>query len=164
MTKKQTTKATPAGTPRKAPKTPAKGAAKARTRSAPKPDAAVPATRRESNPRTTPTTATPKTAATKTRDPRLPAAGAILTRNYKGREIRVTVLESAFRHEGKEFRSLTALALAITGYPAISGPAWFGLATPKRSAAKGKKIAADATTEETVAAPVADAQSANHAE
>ena len=81
--------------------------------------------------RTTPTTVTRTAAAptaTKDRDPRLPAAGTTLARTYKGKEYRVTVLDAGFRFDGKDWRSLTAIARAVTGYPAISGPAWFGIA------------------------------------
>lgn len=71
----------------------------------------------------------PKIAAPRgTRDPRLPATGGVLTRTFKGKEYRVTVLDAGFRFDGKDWRSLTAIALHVTGYPAISGPAWFGIA------------------------------------
>jgi hypothetical protein len=79
-----------------------------------------------------------KTAPARERDPRLPAAGTTLTRSYKGEEYRVKVLAEGFEYEGKPFRSLTALAREITGYPAISGPAWWGIAegsaTPESAA------------------------------
>jgi hypothetical protein len=82
--------------------------------------------------------ATPR--ATKTRDPRLPAAGTTLTRRYKGRDLRVTVLDEGFRFEGEIYKSLTATALKATGYPAISGPHFWKLdapaATPPATTAK----------------------------
>ena len=59
-------------------------------------------------------------SGTRARDPRLPATGATLARTYKGKEYRVTVLDAGFRFDGKEWRSLTAIARAVTGYPAIS--------------------------------------------
>lgn len=68
-----------------------------------------------------------KAPRTKERDPRLPAAGAMLTRTYKGKELKVTVLEDGFRFDGEEYRSLSALAMKVTGYAAINGVAWFGL-------------------------------------
>ena len=74
------------------------------------------------------TPATP--CGSRTRDPRLPAPGTTITRTFKGRELRVEVLDEGFRWDGKEFRSLTAVALAITGYPACSGPHFFGLDRP----------------------------------
>lgn len=48
-------------------------------------------------------------------DSRLPMPGTILTREYRGRETRVTVLEKGFECEGAVYRSLTAVAKAVTG-------------------------------------------------
>ena len=48
-------------------------------------------------------------------DARLPAPGAILTRLYKGRRLDVTVLARGFAHSGIVYRSLSAVAKAITG-------------------------------------------------
>jgi len=81
-----------------------------------------------------------KSPRTKERDPRLPAAGTTLTRTYKGKELNVAVLEEGFRHDGRDFRSLTALAREITGYPAISGPAFFRLTGPKGVASEPKPV------------------------
>jgi hypothetical protein len=101
---------------------------------------------------------TPKTAArtdaapaAKDRDPRLPAAGATLSRTYKGKEYRVTVLDAGFRFDGKDWRSLTAIARAVTGYPAISGPAWFGIAE-RGTGATGRGTPRDAGTVATTTA------------
>ena len=58
---------------------------------------------------------------------RLPTAGAVLTREYKGREVRVTVLEGGFEHEGTVHRSLSAVAKAVTGAH-WNGYHFFGLA------------------------------------
>jgi DUF2924 family protein len=77
-----------------------------------------------------------KAPRTRERDPRLPAAGTTLSRTYKNKEYLVTVLDAGFRYDGQEFRSLTALAREITGYPAISGPAFFGIAGPRATAAE----------------------------
>jgi hypothetical protein len=49
------------------------------------------------------------------RDLRLPPNGTMLHREYKGRPIRVLVLEDGFEYEGQLFNSLTAVANAITG-------------------------------------------------
>jgi len=49
------------------------------------------------------------------RDSRLPAPGTVLTREYRGRTIAVTVLEDGFDLEGKRYPSLTAVAKAVTG-------------------------------------------------
>lgn len=46
---------------------------------------------------------------------RLPAPGSVLRRTFKGVEHEVTVLPHGFEHEGKTYRSLSAVATAITG-------------------------------------------------
>jgi hypothetical protein len=94
---------------------------------------------------TKPARAAAAPTGTKDRDPRLPAAGATLARTYKGKEYRVTVLDAGFRFDGKEWRSLTAIARAVTGYPAISGPAWFGIAE-RGTAATGRGTKRDPGT------------------
>lgn len=48
-------------------------------------------------------------------DTRVPMPGAMLRREYKGREIAVRVLPRGFEYEGEIYRSLSAVALAITG-------------------------------------------------
>lgn len=79
---------------------------------------------------------------TRTRDPRLPAPGTTITRRYKGRELRVEVLDAGFRFEGETFRSLTAAALRATGYKAISGPHfWKTAARPATRSAARKETA-----------------------
>ena len=50
-----------------------------------------------------------------TSDPRLPPPGTTIIRRYKGRTLLVTVLADGFEFEGQRFRSLTAVAKAITG-------------------------------------------------
>jgi hypothetical protein len=52
---------------------------------------------------------------TPSHDRRLPMLGAVLTREYRGRTIAVTVLDEGFEYEGAVYRSLTAVAKAITG-------------------------------------------------
>ena len=49
------------------------------------------------------------------RDPRLPAAGAELTRTHNGQMVRVRVLEHGFEYNGKRYESLTAIASRLTG-------------------------------------------------
>ena len=46
---------------------------------------------------------------------RLPAPGTVLRRSFKGAEHEVTVLPHGFEYEGKAYRSLSAVATAITG-------------------------------------------------
>jgi len=48
-------------------------------------------------------------------DKRLPMAGTVLTREYKGRTVIVTILPNGFEYEGKVHRSLSAVAKAVTG-------------------------------------------------
>ncbi len=48
-------------------------------------------------------------------DDRLPRPGAILTRRYKGRTLQVHVLDHGFRFEDQVYRSLSAVAKAVTG-------------------------------------------------
>ncbi len=48
-------------------------------------------------------------------DHRLPIAGTVLTRAYKGRTVVVTVLPKGFEYEGQVYRSLSAVAKAVTG-------------------------------------------------
>lgn len=48
-------------------------------------------------------------------DARLPMPGAILRRPYKGREIVVRVLPRGFEYEGEVYRTLSAVARAVTG-------------------------------------------------
>lgn len=69
----------------------------------------------------------------KPRDPRLPPAGTVIEKTYKGKSLKVEVLEVGFRFEKKVWRSLTAIAMAVTGAKSINGPLFFGIAkrTPK---------------------------------
>ena len=48
-------------------------------------------------------------------DDRRPRPGTILTRRYKGRTLEVEVLEYGFAFEGQTYRSLSAVAKAVTG-------------------------------------------------
>lgn len=48
-------------------------------------------------------------------DERIPAAGTILMREYKGRTLQVRVLQRGFEFEGEIFKSLSAVAKKITG-------------------------------------------------
>jgi hypothetical protein len=62
----------------------------------------------------------------KERDQRLPAAGTLIKRPYKGVTHEVKVLEDAFEYGGQRHRSLSAIAKSITGQQA-NGFLWFGL-------------------------------------
>jgi hypothetical protein len=48
-------------------------------------------------------------------DERLPRPGSLLTRRYKGRTLQVEVLEHGFAYDGQVYRSLSAVAKAVTG-------------------------------------------------
>jgi hypothetical protein len=52
--------------------------------------------------------------------------GTMLQRQYKGRTVRVTVLADGFEHEGERYKSLTAVAKAVTGQH-WNGRLFFGL-------------------------------------
>jgi hypothetical protein len=55
------------------------------------------------------------TVATKVRHGTELLPGTVLTRDYKGQTIRVSVLASGFEFEGERYKSLTAVAKAVTG-------------------------------------------------
>lgn len=65
------------------------------------------------------------------RDIRLPKPGDVLSRYYKGREITVRVLKSGFEYEGRRFRSLSAIAKAVTGAH-WNGLLFFGIVRQER--------------------------------
>lgn len=71
-------------------------------------------------------------------DERLPMPGTVLTREYKGRTLLVTVLDAGFEFEGRAYRSLTAIAKDVTGSQ-WNGFLFFGLPTARRATAGGKR-------------------------
>ena len=73
-------------------------------------------------------------------DRRLPLAGALLTREWKGRTVLVEVLAKGFRHENRQYSSLSAIATAITG-TRWNGLAFFGLTRPVRRERKERCLA-----------------------
>ncbi len=68
------------------------------------------------------------------RDERVPPPGAVLVRVFKGREHRVTVRANGFEFAGEVYRSLSAVAHAISGSH-WNGYHFFGLG--KRTSASG---------------------------
>jgi len=48
-------------------------------------------------------------------DTRVPMPGTQITRTYKGRTVDVMVLPNGFEYDGEVYRSLTAIAKAVTG-------------------------------------------------
>lgn len=75
-----------------------------------------------------PAAAVKKAAVSFSGDSRLPMPGTILTREYKGRNHIVTVLPNGFEWEGEIYKSLSAVANAITGTH-TSGYLFFRLET-----------------------------------
>ena len=48
-------------------------------------------------------------------DERLPKPGSELTREYRGKQIVVRVLDDGFEYDGRRFRSLSSIASEVTG-------------------------------------------------
>ena len=61
------------------------------------------------------------------RDPRLPGVGAVLTKTYKGRNLKVLVTSEGFEFDGTRYRSLSAIARKLMGGTSINGYGFFGL-------------------------------------
>src|SRR3990172_5201357 len=72
------------------------------------------------------------------RDPRLPKVGTAIERVYKGKKLLVTVTEDGFTFGGKPYRSLSALAMAITGAKAMNGFLFFCLGKYAKKEKAGK--------------------------
>jgi len=68
------------------------------------------------------------------RDPRLPRPGAILTRTFENKEIKVEVLDAGFKYDGKTWRSLSAIANEVSG-TSWNGFLFFNLQTRATKAA-----------------------------
>ena len=49
------------------------------------------------------------------RDRRLPMPGTVITKEYKGANILVKILEKGFEYNGKVYKTLTAIAKEVTG-------------------------------------------------
>ena len=60
------------------------------------------------------------------RDPRLPAIGTTLERQYQGRTVAVKILADGFEHEGKTYESLSSIASSVSG-TRWNGFSFFGL-------------------------------------
>ena len=63
-----------------------------------------------------------------------PISGTRLIREYQGVEYCVTVRDQDFEYQGRPYKSLSAIARAITGTP-WSGPVFFGLKSSGRHSA-----------------------------
>ena len=64
-------------------------------------------------------------------DERLPMPGTVLSRKYKGRVVLVQVLRRGFEYNGEVYRSLSAVAKAVTGGH-WNGYRFFGLQPPTK--------------------------------
>lgn len=49
------------------------------------------------------------------RDKRLPIPGTLITKDYKGTDIRVKILDKGFEYNSKVYKTLTAIAKEVTG-------------------------------------------------
>ena len=67
------------------------------------------------------------------RKPKLthPLAGTRLVREWNGQRYEVTAVEGGFEYNGRWYKSLSAIAKAITGAH-WSGPQFFGFRTPRK--------------------------------
>ena len=82
-----------------------------------------------------PVRTTPEAGNRRSLDSRLPLAGTLLSRQWKGRTILVEVLADGFRFENQSYASLSAIAVAITG-TRWNGLAFFGLTGKGRTRQK----------------------------
>jgi Protein of unknown function (DUF2924) len=73
----------------------------------------------------------PKPSEPRRRKVRLPPPGCMIRRTYQGRQISVRVLETGFEYEGVQYRSLSAIAFAITGVK-WSGNLFFGFVRQRK--------------------------------
>jgi len=73
------------------------------------------------------------------RDARIPVFGSTLTRTFRGSIISVKVQPNGFEYQGKTYRSLSAIAMEVTG-TRWNGLAFFGL-TGARKQRKGSRHA-----------------------
>lgn len=88
---------------------------------------ADPAEARVTPPRTTPRANPPAPVPSiRPSDPRLPPVGTVITRNYKGNLLAVTVRSDGFEYAGEHFKTLSAIAKAITGSH-MNGYRFFGM-------------------------------------
>ena len=78
------------------------------------------------DPLDTPSGAAIKTVRVDNRDPRLPVVGTMITRAYKGRTLYVVVLADGFEPMGQRYKTLSAVAKAITGSH-VNGFRFFGI-------------------------------------
>ena len=66
------------------------------------------------------------------KDARLPAAGTVLVREFRGQRIMVRVVADGFEYDGRLYRSLSAIAEKATG-TSWNGYQFFGLTSRRRA-------------------------------
>lgn len=76
---------------------------------------------------------------TEPRDPRIPPIGTVVSRVFDGTRHEVTVCAEGFEYAGERYKTLSAIALRITG-TRWNGYLFFGL--KKRGAAASEESAA----------------------
>lgn len=59
-------------------------------------------------------------------DQRIPPAGTILSKTYRGKLIEVEVLQAGFKYEGKVYKSISRVAMEIVKH-SVGGFVFFGL-------------------------------------
>ena len=57
----------------------------------------------------------PHRRSTLERDKRLPIPGTVITKDYKGTKLEVKVLDSGFEYSNKVYKTLSAIAVEVTG-------------------------------------------------
>ncbi len=67
------------------------------------------------------------------RDPRIPSPGTLITKAYKGRELRVVVRDDGLELDGTMYPTATALAKSVTGSKSINGNLFLGITKRKRT-------------------------------
>lgn len=65
------------------------------------------------------------------RDPRLPAPGSTIVREYRGQQLRLNVLDDGFELDGVHYDSLSEAARVVTGQR-WNGPLFWGLSKRNR--------------------------------
>ena len=99
------------------------------------------------------TTKAPRTpSAPRERDPRLPAVGETITKEWRGKTLKVRCAEDGFVLNGTTYRTLSAAAKAASGFASVNGYLFFQLipnrkpttggAAPKGTGRKGAKASA----------------------
>ncbi len=71
---------------------------------------------------------------------RLPIAGTVLMKNYKGRSIQVRVLPNSSEYEREQYKTLTAIARIVTGQKNISGLQFFKLGKAEAASRRQQPI------------------------